>query len=228
MHDVTQQAILTLSSSIQKAAAKAVGSATFARFYDARIERMVREGVYAVAMDGQIIELPVYGNGVFKDGQHAYVISPHNAKSTRSMFILGIGGNGADEDSEDHELLMKLIGEVNNKLDAGIIVQEAGQSTTTVMSQKAVTDLVNSIGFDGIQGVVLGSNVLEPNPANDYVTIPIANSTNVGVVRANPQQNGVAVANDGTMSVESIDLMRVHQLEDNTLILDGGNASTWI
>ena len=56
------------------------------------------------------------------------------------------------------------------------------------------------------------------------VNIPVAGVT-AGVVTSSADENKVAVAEDGSMEVNSLNMSKLVQSEGDTLILDGGNAS---
>lgn len=56
------------------------------------------------------------------------------------------------------------------------------------------------------------------------VNIPVAGAT-AGVVTSSAEENKVAVAEDGSMEVNSLNMSKLVQSEGDTLILDGGNAS---
>ena len=56
------------------------------------------------------------------------------------------------------------------------------------------------------------------------VNIPVAGAT-AGVVTSSAEENKVAVAKDGSMEVNSLNMSKLVQSEGDTLILDGGNAS---
>lgn len=56
------------------------------------------------------------------------------------------------------------------------------------------------------------------------VNLPIANADNFGVVKSSIADNAVAVAEDGTMSVNRIDVSKLYVAEGDELVLDGGNA----
>ena len=56
------------------------------------------------------------------------------------------------------------------------------------------------------------------------VNIPVAGAT-AGVVTSSADENKVAVAEDGSMEVNSLNMSKLVQSEGDTLILDGGNAS---
>ena len=228
MGEITEQAILTLSKNIQLAAAHAVGSAHFARFYRGQVIKQLSDRIYRVAIDDCLAELPVYGDVEFQAGERCWIIAPDNSNELNRMFILGVSGPNGQGSTADHKTLMNLIREVDDKLSKGAVVQIMGQSTHNVMSQKAVTDLIKELQDEprGIQKIIMDNRVLTPN-TEGAVTIPIANGSLVGVVKSSGEQNHIQVASDGTMSIDSLDLMLVDQENDNTLVLDGGKASTW-
>lgn len=221
---------MTLSKGMQLAAAHAVGSANFARFYRGQIVRQLDSSHYRVAMNDALAELPVYGDVKFKAGDRVWIISPDNSNELNRMFILGVSGpngQGTSSSSADHDLLMKLLKECDGKLSKGAVVQELGSSTTNVMSQKAVTDLYNLLKDQtpkGIQGILLGFQPLTPTDEG-IVAIPVATTASLGVVRSSSGQNEVSVDSTGIMAVNSVNVMRLEQDNDNWLILDGGNAA---
>lgn len=60
--------------------------------------------------------------------------------------------------------------------------------------------------------------------AEKSVNIPLATAEVLGVVMGSAADNGVAIAEDGTMSVNRINLNKIYQNEGDILILDGGSA----
>lgn len=62
------------------------------------------------------------------------------------------------------------------------------------------------------------------NISEKAVDIPLAGET-AGVVTSSTEENKVAVAEDGSMEVNSLNMNKLVQSEGDTLILDGGNAS---
>jgi hypothetical protein len=60
------------------------------------------------------------------------------------------------------------------------------------------------------------------------VNIPVASDTNFGVVKSSSGANKVSVAEDGTMSVGIVSTSSLRVPEGESLILDGGSASSTI
>lgn len=57
------------------------------------------------------------------------------------------------------------------------------------------------------------------------VDIPTATASALGVVKGTTAENGVAVAEDGTMTVNAVNINKMVQTEGETLILDGGTSA---
>ena len=62
------------------------------------------------------------------------------------------------------------------------------------------------------------------NISEKAVNIPVAGNT-AGVVISSTGENKVAVAEDGSMEVNSLNMNKLVQSDGDTLILDGGNAA---
>lgn len=74
-----------------------------------------------------------------------------------------------------------------------------------------------------VEGMLLGTDVAEINAAKQIVA-PVANETKFGVVKSNSAMNKIAVAEDGTMEVNSVGISKLVEEADWTLVLDGGSA----
>lgn len=125
-----------------------------------------------------------------------------------------------------------------------------GYSTTEQMNEAIATAIANKVDkVDGkglstndftnkakakLDGVEAGANqnlieIVKLNGAaldisEKAVNIPVAGAT-AGVVTSSADENKVAVAEDGSMEVNSLNMSKLVQSEGDTLILDGGNAS---
>lgn len=58
------------------------------------------------------------------------------------------------------------------------------------------------------------------------VTIPIATSVALGVVKSSEEENKVTVTSDGTMEVKKLNVSKLTQSAEDTLILNGGAANS--
>lgn len=76
---------------------------------------------------------------------------------------------------------------------------------------------------DVLKGVSVGGTLLDA--VDKQVNIPVASAESFGVVKSSTSENKVAVAEDGTMEVNSISVSKIVQLDDETLVLNGGSAS---
>ena len=74
-----------------------------------------------------------------------------------------------------------------------------------------------------LEGVKVGGTLLEI--ADKVVNIPVATSTLLGVVMSSTTENKVAVAEDGTMEVNSLNVNKLVQSAGDTLVLDGGASA---
>ena len=57
------------------------------------------------------------------------------------------------------------------------------------------------------------------------VDIPLATAEKLGVVKSSAAENKVAVAEDGTMEVNNVNVNKLIQTEGESLILNGGAAN---
>lgn len=63
---------------------------------------------------------------------------------------------------------------------------------------------------------------LEPMCAGD---VPMATNTTAGVVKGTTAENGVSVNDDGTMSVNSVNIMKLSQTDGDEIIFNCGSAT---
>ena len=93
---------------------------------------------------------------------------------------------------------------------------------------KTITDpRIQALEDVGAQANVLEKvkiNNVELDIAEDKsVNIPVA-SASLGVVKTSAAENGVAIAADGSMSVNSVNVNKLTQTEGEFLVLYGGSA----
>lgn len=74
-----------------------------------------------------------------------------------------------------------------------------------------------------VEGMLLGTDVAEVNAAKQIVA-PVASETKFGVVKSNSAMNKIAVAEDGTMEVNSVGISKLVEEPSVILVLDGGSA----
>lgn len=76
-----------------------------------------------------------------------------------------------------------------------------------------------------IEIVKVGGVEVEVNAEDKSVDIPMATAQALGVVKGTDAENGVAVAEDGTMSVNSLNVNKLVQTDGDTIVLDGGSSA---
>lgn len=121
--------------------------------------------------------------------------------------------------------------EVSGEVAAGNV---KGLDEWITNNRNTLAGLLSAENETKLEGVEAGAQVnqLESVKINGVaqsvvekaVNIPIATGTLLGVVMANAVENGVAVAADGKMSVQSLNVQKLVQTDGDILVLDGGNA----
>lgn len=76
-----------------------------------------------------------------------------------------------------------------------------------------------------IEIVKVGGVEVEVNAEDKSVDIPMATAQALGVVKGTDAENGVAVTEDGTMSVNSLNVNKLVQTDGDTIVLDGGSSA---
>lgn len=76
-----------------------------------------------------------------------------------------------------------------------------------------------------IEIVKVGGAAVEVSTADKSVNIPVASVHAPGVVKGADAENGVSVAEDGKMSVHSLNVSKLVQNEGDTIVLDGGSSA---
>ena len=72
---------------------------------------------------------------------------------------------------------------------------------------------------------VTAGGVEVPVDEDKVAAIPMADASTPGVVQGTDAEDGVSVAEDGTMSVNTLNVAKLVQTDGDTLILDGGTAA---
>lgn len=76
-----------------------------------------------------------------------------------------------------------------------------------------------------IEIVKVGGVKVEVNAEDKSINIPMATAQALGVVKGTDAENGVAIAEDGTMSVNSVNVNKLVQSDGDSIILDGGTSA---
>lgn len=110
---------------------------------------------------------------------------------------------------------------------AGKVDKVEGKGLSTNDFTNELKEKLDGMNADGeanvLEAVKLsGTALLITDKAVD---IPTATASALGVVKSTAAENGVAVAEDGTMSVNAVNINKMVQTEGETLILDGGSSA---
>lgn len=88
---------------------------------------------------------------------------------------------------------------------------------------KTKLDKVNeNAEINDIKKITLAGTEAVPDTETKTVDIPIATKIALGLVKSSDAENAVAVAGDGTMTVNSVNVNKLVQTAGDTLIIDGG------
>lgn len=107
-----------------------------------------------------------------------------------------------------------------------------GESAADVLAALNAYKTITDPRIQALENVGAQANVLEKVKINNVeldiaedksVNIPVA-SASLGVVKTSAAENGVAIAADGSMSVNSVNVNKLTQTEGEFLVLYGGSA----
>lgn len=102
-------------------------------------------------------------------------------------------------------------------------VEEGKGLSTNDFTNEYKAQLDSFISEPAITEVQVGGVPL--TPSNGMVNIPAATASVLGAVLSSTAENSVVVATNGTMSVNSLNVNKLVQTADESLILNGGSAS---
>lgn len=111
------------------------------------------------------------------------------------------------------------------KLADGLALELANADHAGAMSAamfNKLSAIAEGAEVNTIEGVLLDG--IAATIENEQVLIPTATTALAGLVYSTDADNGVAVAEDGTMSVNRIDVAKLFVAEGDELILNGGKA----
>lgn len=147
-------------------------------------------------------------NSMSADGEANYV------KSVSSDFAVSEAGELSLNDIAQSKVtgLTEALDEINGKLSDNNFTDELAEKLNGIAAGAQVNVL---------EAVKVNGTSLEI--AEKAVNIPLAAAETVGVVKGSDAENGVAIAEDGSMSVNSVNVSKLTQ--DEELILNCGGAS---
>lgn len=121
-------------------------------------------------------------------------------------------------------LITKLEGleTINSVKTDEFVISDLGELSINAIAQDKVIGLTDALAASGkIDVVKVGGTAL--TITDKTVDIPVA-GTALGVVKSSTAENGVAVAADGTMSVNTLNVNKLVQTDGEELVLNGGKA----
>ena len=130
-----------------------------------------------------------------------------------------VEGSSLVEDADIAKL--KALATINGVTEELEIAAETNVLGVKAIGQDKITGLSDSLNSK-LSGVTLGTTPL--SPSDGVVTVPIATSAAIGVVKSVSTENGVAVGADGSMTVNNINVDKLVQTDGTELILNGGTS----
>lgn len=108
----------------------------------------------------------------------------------------------------------------------GYVTKEEGKGLSSNDFTDELLDKLNGINAEAQVNVLEMVQVAGVNQTitDKTINILVATESAAGVVKSSAAENGVTVAADGTMSVNSLSVDKLVQSEDQVLVLDGGGA----
>lgn len=91
---------------------------------------------------------------------------------------------------------------------------------TDVLKQQILNSQANVI-----EVVKVGGTAITVNSADKSIEIPGALQESLGVVKGTTVENGISIADDHTMSVNSLNVNKLVQTDGDTFVLDGGSSA---
>ena len=135
-----------------------------------------------------------------------------------SEFTISADGKVLSVNAIDLTKITGLTDALAGKVDA---VEGKGLSTNDLTDE--LLDKLNAADTNVLEVVKLAGTALVVE--DKAVNIPVATASEFGVVKSTDAENGVTVAEDGTMAVNKMNVNNLVQTEGDILILNGGNSS---
>lgn len=109
---------------------------------------------------------------------------------------------------------------------SGLAFGLATEDTAGAMSAEQYVKLANIAAgaqVNTVNGMLIGEEAAEIDE-NKMIVLPFATAEKPGVVKSSEADNGILVAEDGTMSVNRVSTSKLFVPEGEELVLNGGNA----
>lgn len=156
----------------------------------------------------------------------AYVLPAATADTLGGVMVAGVSESGLVLEG-DGKLAIGIAATANGlkKTATGLALDLATADNAGAMSPAMVTKLAaiaEGAEVNVVEGALLDG--IAATIENKQIIIPTATAAAPGLVYSADAADGVAVAEDGTMSVNSLSTSKLYVPEGDELILDGGNA----
>ena len=134
------------------------------------------------------------------------------------------------DDAKNLTLLDIAMGKVTGLSDALAgkvdVVEGKGLSTNDLTDE--LVEKINSSDANVLEIIKFNGTPLQiADDKSVDIIVPVATADAAGTVKSSADENKVAVAEDGTMEVNSININKLVQTEGDVLILNGGAADTF-
>lgn len=103
---------------------------------------------------------------------------------------------------------------------AGKVDAQDGYRLISEIEHEKLANIAENAQVNVLEGVKVGGTLLDI--VDKTVDIPVADTTVLGLVMSSVAENKIAVAEDGTMEVNSLNVNKLVQTTGDTLVLDGG------
>jgi hypothetical protein len=197
------------------------------------IEKDYLKGADKTELEGAIGTLSDYvgdlPEGTTSDNVIAYIQEVVATKADKGTTLAEYGITDVYTKTETETRLQEVLDGLSDTSETAASVAQALETYKTSNDQRVGTVEAK------LETIVEGAqvNVLEAIKINGVaqtitdkaVDIPIATDTLLGVVMGSAAENKIAIAEDGTMEVNSLNVNKLTQDEGTTLILNGGSAS---
>ena len=168
------------------------------------------------ALDGKVDKI----SSEYKGKQVAWtLLSPENQDKLAALVI---GENGVEISGKVNADNVEGLGTwlTTNRDSVGGLISSAKESKLDGIEAGAQVNKIEGIKFNGVL-----LEIGEDKTVDIVHNIAIATTESLGVVKASTAENEIAVANDGTMSVNSLNVNKLVQTEGEELIIDCGAAA---
>lgn len=152
-----------------------------------------------------------------------------DGKANKGTTLADYGITDAYTKTETENRLKEVLDGLSDTSETAASVAQELEAYKTANDQRVLTvetklaDVENGAQVNVIESVKIGESLLDI--VDKSVKIPVATTSLLGVVLGSTAENKVSVAADGTMEVNSINVNKLVQTEDEYLVISGGSAA---